>query len=67
MGLQQLGLTDVTCPQVSFERLGKGGAIATNLVELWHSPPTHVLGGSGIPLGVLHQQVWTRDPAQTVS
>jgi hypothetical protein len=40
MGLQQLGLTDVTFPQESFERLVKGGAIATNLVELWHSPPS---------------------------
>ncbi|MEQ9369893.1 MAG: hypothetical protein RIG63_12845 [Coleofasciculus chthonoplastes F3-SA18-01] len=43
MGLQQLGLTDVTCSQESFERWVKGGAIATNLVELWHSPPSHVL------------------------
>ncbi|MEQ8536674.1 MAG: hypothetical protein RIB93_04320 [Coleofasciculus sp. D1-CHI-01] len=28
MGFQQLGLTDVTCSQESFERLVKGGAIA---------------------------------------
>jgi len=44
-GTEQLSLTDITCPQVSFERLVKGSAIATNPVELWHSPASHVLGG----------------------